>query len=178
MSEDWKSIDGFPGYQVSSLGRVQSFKNGDIFGKLLTPSRGSKSRRAIVTLYRNGKKQYRLVARLVCEAFHGSPLTGQQAAHRNGNRLEDTRENLRWRTPKQNSAERDDHGTTARGERHYAAILTDDQVRQIREAYSARKSTGTVYGFITKTAARYNVKISCVEDIVYGRSWKHLKEQA
>lgn len=173
MNEEWRSIDGFPGYQVSSLGRVQSFKSGDIFGQILSPSRGSKSKRAIVTLYRGGKKQYRLVSRLVCGAFLRPAKPGEHAAHRDGNRLDDSLTNLRWRTPKQNMAERDEHGTTARGERHYAATLTEAQVVQIRRDYAEAKKT-TVYGFITKTANRHNVKISCIEDIVYERSWKHL----
>lgn len=173
MNEAWRSIHGFPGYQVSDLGRVRSFKSGELLGSLiLKPSRGGGAKRAIVTLYRDAVPHYRLVARLVCRAFHGEPMDGQQAAHGDGDVFNDRADNLRWATASENSADRDRHGRTSRGARHYAAKLSDGDVRSIRAAYETAKSAGRVYGVVTGLAKRHGVAVSCIEDIVYGRKWR------
>lgn len=174
MNEIWRPIPDFPGYQVSDLGRVRSYMSGDLLGvRVLKPSRGNKARRAIVTLYRDRKPHYRLVARLVCEAFHGAPPSDiHQAAHRNGSVFNDSASNLRWALPIENAEDRDTHGTTARAERHYAAQFTNAEVRAIRATYDMAKKDGRIYGVVVSLARKYNVKIWCIEEIVYRRKWR------
>lgn len=172
--EEWRSIKGFPGYKVSNLGHVLSHQKGDLFGHILKPSRGNKAKRALVTLYRDGKQYYRLVARLVCQAFHGDPLPRQQAAHQDGDVFNDRADNLEWKYPVGNCADRDRHGRTARGERHYAAQFTDAQVSQIKAAYREAKKAGRAYGIVVALAKKHNAKISAIETIVYERKWRHV----
>lgn len=175
-TEQWRPIAGFPGYQVSSLGRVMSFRRGDLMSsKILKPSRANKQKRALVTMYQDDKPQYRLVARLVCEAFHGAPPSDiHQAAHEDGKVFNDEATNLSWKTPLENGNDKVRHGTSTRGEDHWCSKLVVAKVKAIRERYSNAKASGAVYGAVTALAKEYDVGIHCIEDIVYGRKWRHV----
>lgn len=175
MTEEWRAIPGFPGYQVSSLGRVQSFKRGGLFGKILSPSVSKRSGRSMVTMHMEGKPHWRLVARLVCQSFHGAPPTKRhQAAHGDGNTSNDTKENLSWKTPKENCEDRTRHGRTVMGTKHHAAILTERKVIKIREKHAAMKTAGNGYGANKSLAEKYGVSIWVIEDVVYRRKWRHI----
>lgn len=174
LHEEWRAIDGFPGYQVSSLGRVRSFRRGTLDAVILRPSTANKAGRKVATIYADGVRYYRLVARLVCGAFSGPPAPGQQAAHKNGNAGDDRADNLYWASPLQNSADRDRHGRTARGSRHYATKLTERDVAAIKAVYLTEKSKGRIYGVVVGLSRQYGVSLSAIEDIVYGKKWRHV----
>ncbi|RWI33392.1 MAG: hypothetical protein EOR13_17715 [Mesorhizobium sp.] len=81
----------------------------------------------------NGEKVY--AHRLVCEAVHGpAPTLKHEAAHSCGRGDFGcvAPRHLSWKTPKENNADQLTHGTRARGAAHYAAKLTEDDVREIR----------------------------------------------
>lgn len=170
--EEWKPIIGFDGYQVSNLGRVQSFRKGDLFPLILKPSRANKARRALYTLYKNKKPHWRLASRLVCEAFNGPAPSGYHAAHLDGNHLNDCATNLEWKTPLANMADRDKHGRTSRGSKHYASILDENDVAEIKRIYADAKQENRVYGVVTALADVYGVKLGTIENIIYGRRWR------
>lgn len=171
MNEEWRPIKDFPGYQVSSLGRVQSFRRGDIFGKILSPRSCNKYGRRLVTIYRDAKRCDRLVARLVCQAFHGDPPTpAHHAAHVNETCDDDRSENIEWQTPQQNIATR----IPSRGENHYAAKTTEAIVRQIRQMHAEKKHLNRHYGAIPALAKQFGLTPSAVEDIVNRRKWRHI----
>jgi hypothetical protein len=173
--EHWRPIKGFSGYQISSLGRVQSFKRGDLLGTVLKPNILKQSGRAMVTLYIDGKPHWRLVARLVCRAFNGEPPTKRhQAAHLDGNRTNDIPSNLEWKTPLQNVADRERHGRTVKGEKHHAAKLTADQVIQIRQRHKEMRDAGKSYGSVAALTAEYSLGEGTITDIVSRRKWKHI----
>ena len=62
---------------------------------------------------------------VVCETFHGPRPPGHQAAHGNGAPADCRAENLSWKTPHGNQADRLQHGTLGRK-------LTAEQVSEIR----------------------------------------------
>lgn len=171
MIEEWRPIKGFPGYQVSNLGRIQSFRRGDIFGKILKPSTGNKYGRQIAALYVDGERQDRLVSRLVCAAFKGDPPTPEhQAAHLNETATDDRADNLEWQTPQQNIATR----IAARGEAHYAAKTTEADVIEIRRLHAEKKTLNRHYGAIPALAKQFGMTASAIEDIVNRRKWRHI----
>lgn len=115
MDEKWWYIDGFPGYMISNCGRVWSSKS-RIF---LTPSRANRHGHLMVSLCRNGDVYYRLVHRLVAEAFLDNPLNYLIVRH-----LDDDPEynyvgNLAWGTQKQNF-----HDCILSGRANYTRINT------------------------------------------------------
>ena len=100
MNEIWRSIKGFPDYEVSNFGRVRSFKRN---GELIRTLARQKSGYMEVNLSANGKVKKQLVHRLVAEAFvpniHGKPCVN----HINCDRSDNRPENLEWVTHKENS---------------------------------------------------------------------------
>ena len=127
QSELWLPVPGFADYEVSSFGRVRSWK---------TTGYGTALRRdprelRLHPVTRGGylycklsrpdtkKKVHCLVHRLVLEAFVGPCPDGMQCRHfpdrtTTNNRLS----NLSWGTPIENSHDRVAHGTQASGSRH------------------------------------------------------------
>lgn len=96
--EIWKDIVGFEGYQVSSLGRVRSFK-GTI--RVLSPNKSS--RYCQVTLFREGERHYRKIHRLVAEAFIPNPNNLPFVNHKNEDKTDNRVENLEWCDAKYNN---------------------------------------------------------------------------
>jgi hypothetical protein len=90
MTEVWKDVEG-TGYQVSSLGRLIGRK-----GRILHPTRMPNGYYAISI-----DKTLVYVHRLVAEAFLGRP-EGKQVDHIDGNKANNTAENLRWVTAREN----------------------------------------------------------------------------
>lgn len=110
-----------------------------------------------------GKKQ-ELVHRLVLLSFVGPCPSGMECAHNNGNRQDARLENLRWSTRKSNHADKHDHGTAQRGERHGNAKLLDIEVVAMRNMKLSAKQISDQFG----------VSKSCAKKIISGESWRHL----
>lgn len=73
-TERWRQVDGWPGYEVSDLGRVRSWHawRGQPVPRLLNPSRASYGTRYFeVSMYREGLHQVKRLHRLVAAAFLG-----------------------------------------------------------------------------------------------------------
>jgi hypothetical protein len=101
MEEVWKDVNGFPGYMVSSLGRVKGRK-----GWILSPTirkHGYKS----VSLYTT-KTEYTTVqvSRIVAFAFLPNPENKPHVDHVNRMTGDNRVENLRWATPSENQSNR------------------------------------------------------------------------
>lgn len=110
----------------------------------------------------------RSVHRMVCEAFHGSPPSAvHQVAHANGDAHDNRAENLRWATVGENQADKEAHGTVPQGSSHYAARLTDDDVRAIRD----RAASGTRQSAL---ASEFGISRATVNNIVHRRKWRHV----
>jgi hypothetical protein len=103
----------------------------------------------------------------VCAQAHGPAPDGHQAAHSCGNPRCVNKRHVRWATPKENQADRIDHGTTGRGEANPAAKLTADEVLLIRAAVEAGESKSSA-------ARQYQVSVRLVRFIVQRKKWAHL----
>jgi hypothetical protein len=103
---------------------------------------------------------------LVCTTFHGDPPgPGYHAAHANGDSLDNRAENLSWKTPKENEADKIAHGTSNRGDRQWNSKLTLEKVIRIREEYAK--------GGVTQRdiAVKYGISQPTVSEIVNRRKW-------
>lgn len=106
--EKWKDIAGYEGlYQISNMGRVKSLErfkpNGQIVPeKIKTPSAKSNNYLAL-QLYKNNKPKNCYIHRLVAEAFIPNPQNKETVNHINGDKHDNSVENLEWSTYTENN---------------------------------------------------------------------------
>lgn len=160
-TEVWRPIAGYPGYEVSSWGKVKGKRVGVLQS---VTSRGYH----FVTLSHEGVPKVARVARLVAETFLGpQPFEGAHAAHSDGNKDNNRVSNLRWATAHDNQADVTRHGNRTRGSMVFGARLQEDDIPKIRE----RISNGERYPII---AADYSVSTSTISLIKLRRIWDHV----
>lgn len=106
--EIWKDIKGYEGkYQISNLGRIKSLsrfinncKENSLIGfyskERIIKQSISKTGYYVCTLFKNGKGRTFKVHRLVAEAFIDNPNELPIINHRDGNKLNNSLDNLEW----------------------------------------------------------------------------------
>lgn len=157
-----RTLSKAPGLSFRSDGVVVGVK-----GRPLKTRRGTGGYRYFTYRQDSGKRVTGRVHLLVCEAFHGPRPARMQARHLNGDNQDNSSGNLRWGTPEENYADRDAHGTTARGERQGLAKLTELEVRQIRGLL--------VNGLPQREIAdEFSVSEGTISDIGHWRTWTHI----
>ena len=109
------------------------------------------------------------VHRLVCLAFRGeAPSPEHEAAHLNGNPMDNRAANLAWKTKSGNEADKVGHETGNRGSRHGMSKLTEDHVRELRALAASGEPQKDL-------AIRYNVSQTTISNILNGRTWGWLE---
>jgi hypothetical protein len=144
VEEVWKTIEEFPRYEVSNIGRVRQvqtkhvrtpFNNGNYYQVDLYPG-----------------KQTRQIHRLVAENFLGKH-PGMHVNHKNGNKLDNRLDNLEWCTPSENIQH-----------------AYDNNLRLPPKEKAVRiKETGEVFRSITKCAEAIGGDIQNVSACLNGK---------
>jgi len=168
VQEEWREIPGFPMYEASNLGRVRSWKTMGVGNNISKKPRfikgSSNEGYRQVTLRQNDCSVTRKVSVLVALAFRGPRPNGYHVAHEDGDPSNDKAENLSYKTPKDNTADRYRHGTIPFGEACNFSKLTESEVHEIRE------STGPAKTLIDK----FDVTVSVIIRIRNGTLWPHM----
>jgi len=118
VSEIWKPIPGFPGYEVSNEGRVRSYRargggdNGHSWHISSSPQRvlrpgWSAGYPYVHLMDEQGRKRTFKIHKLVMIAFVGPAPAGMEVCHNDGSRDNNRLENLRYDTRKGNAADID-----------------------------------------------------------------------
>lgn len=95
MKEEWKPIKGYEGlYEVSNMGRVKSLHRSQ--GIIL--KQGTFHGYMKVGLHKNGTRSTKKVHRLVATAFIRNPNNYEFVNHKDGNKKNNTVDNLEWCT--------------------------------------------------------------------------------
>lgn len=92
VGEEWKSVDGYKGYEVSNMGRVRN-----MYG-ILQPIPNKITNRLYVSMTdSNGKRHNLILARVIAGAFcEGHTQETNTVNHKDGNFLNNKAENLEW----------------------------------------------------------------------------------
>ena len=96
--EEWKTIEAFPNYAVSNLGRVKRIltcTGKPIEDRVLSPYIGWRGAR-MVNLSDKGRHHSLRIARLVATAFLPNPDRRRVVLHKDGDILNDRLDNLQW----------------------------------------------------------------------------------
>lgn len=178
-AEIWKPVIGYEAeYEVSNSGKVRSLDtiqrrsngrticNFKIKGKILKPYKTGRNG-GYLTVSIHGKNHK--VHRLVAEAFIPNPDNLPQVNHIDGNKNNNTIENLEWVTNLENMRHAFETGLHLVGENVYNSKLTAEQVKAIREEYTP-KTRGKGAKSLAK---KYGVSDITIRNIIKGRKWKH-----
>ena len=158
---EWRTVSANPAYEVSDCGQVRRTSTGRVIVQRLN----DKGYANVETCHEGKRKHYR-VARLVCEAWHGPPpFSKAQAAHLDGNKLNNVPSNLAWTTNKENARHRILHGTQPCGTSHGLAKLSEQDVRRIRSSRLTNEALAEELG----------VGSANICHIRKGRLWRHVQ---
>lgn len=159
----WKPFPLNPRYLVRGDG-------GGILGPYRKPLKACRLKRGgylAVNIYLGGKRKLWRVNRIVCWTFHGPPPSRRhEAAHSDGDKLNNSPRNLSWKTRLENMRDRICHGTSNQGSTNAFAKLTESKVRTIKRLLKGEK--------ICVIAARFKVASSIISGIKNGDRWKHV----
>lgn len=119
MTEEWRGVPGFPGYEVSDLGRVRSLDRAVTYnrvdqysgrtltitkkvrGRILAPGTVASGHQFVVL----GRKHGRFIHTLVLLAFVGPAPPRHECCHWDDDARNNALTNLRWGTRKENVAD-------------------------------------------------------------------------
>ena len=135
-SEQWRAVEGYPGYEVSNLGRVR--KNGK-----LTSSHRTRKGYWQTNLYKRRKQTLHYIHRLVAIAFIPNPENKPTVNHIDGDKNNNRVSNLEWATYLENNL----HAIKNHLHRHYTrAVKQYDLQGNLLATYNsiveANKATG------------------------------------
>ena len=184
MTEEWKDVEGFPNYLVSSEGRIWS-KTRIIkrpSGNYLRHGHfmeGRDDTHGYLTVGIKNKKQRKNVKihRLVAIAFLENPENKREVNHINGIKTDNRKLNLEWMTSKENKSHAWNMGLYTKqdrsklsGENNPTSKFTEDQVREIRRIYRQGGITQKALGKL------YNTSQAQIYYIVNRITWKNIEE--
>lgn len=169
MREQWKPIIGYDGrYEASNLGRIRSSQWGRY--RILRPATQNGGYK-YVNLHQDRKGYARTVHRLVFEAFNGKLPKKIEVNHKDGDKANNRLSNLDQMTRSENLLHRIHVlgivPEGAKGEAHYAARFTEQDVLDIRVHFDAGMHPKAI-------ASIYSCTQSAIRHIGKRRSWTHI----
>ena len=164
-NEIWEDIKGYEGYyQISETGKVLSVRNSFILSP--TTSNGYKE----VVLSVNHIKGYKLIHRLVAEAFIPNVDNKPEVNHIDGDKLNNNINNLEWVTRVENAKHAGANGLMPSGEKNHMVVLSKSDVNKIIKLRYIHKLE------VEDIANLFNVSISHLSQVVNGDTW-HFEDE-
>ena len=156
--EEYRTIPGFPDYQVSNLGNVRSLKRKK--PRLLKPWTTAQGYKQVRLYLNTDTSVYLKVHYLVLKTFLGERPEGHCVRHLDGDRTNNELSNLAYGTSEANWNDRIDHDT-------YGYKLNIRKVRIIRGLHKCGFTT-------TRLSEIFRVTTSHISRIVHHRQWTNV----
>ena len=174
MKEIWKPVIGYHDirgdrFMASNTGKIKSCVTGKVL-KTYVGNRGYESLRLTV----DGVKKSITIHRAVALAFIPNPNQYAEINHKDGNKLNNSLNNLEWCTRSQNERHKFDTGlydpSRISGEHNGNHKLTVENVKYIREHFQRKsKEFGA-----TPLCKKFGVNQKTVMDVVNRKIWKNV----
>lgn len=175
IDEEIRPVPGFEGYYVSCDGTLYSDKANSAFSQRLISKLNpgpDKHGYRVMTVKKPGGGWRHLYAHVaVALTWIGPKPDGMEVCHNDGVISNCHYTNLRWDTHRANMQDKKAHGTEVIGEKRMFAKLTDEAVREIRDAYLNR--TGRFWGR-DELAQKFGVHPLNVTRAAKGLTWAHI----
>ena len=169
--EIWIKAKNYSNYEVSNLGRLKTFNwKGTGKESIIKPAKDKRGYLRTVLKGDDGISKTIKVHRIVLNSFNPTNEV-LEVNHKNGIKDDNRIENLEWCTRKQNIQHCIDNNLqyVLKGEEIGNSKLTEREVLEIRKKFIPR-----IYSR-SKLAKEYNVSEATIKDIIYLRTWNHLK---
>jgi len=161
--EVWKPVSGWESsYEVSDLGRIRNANTGYIRKPVELPDGHMQ-----IKLNHMGSWSMAAMHRLVLRAFVGRCPDGMECRHLDGNPANNSLNNLRWGTRKENTADALHHDTIKRGSDVTVSVLNEIQVNDLLDRFEA----GEEGRFI---ASEFGISQQQFYKITSGQQWSHV----
>ena len=135
MQEQWKVIDEATNYEVSNLGNIRNRTTLQTLKGRITKSGYYQ---VSIKIDETGKFCNRYIHRLVAQYWINNPENKKEVNHKDGNKTNNTIENLEWVTSSENQKHRHLIGITNTSQRRVGKFTTDGELvaefNSIREA--------------------------------------------
>jgi hypothetical protein len=180
MIEKWKDVVGYEGlYSVSNLGRIKSLDKVIYYNRGGNSLSMKKSVRILkqnktrdgyfgVCLFKDSKRKYVRVHRVVAETFIKNPKNKPYINHKDGNKLNNYVNNLEWVTGSENILHALKTGLWIPAKGEQRSKFSEGEVLKIRKLWDE--------GSITQIAMakKYKVGKNCIHYIIKRNTWKHI----
>lgn len=165
--ELWRPIARRPDYEISTLGRLRSFRR-DKAGRVRDSEINRHGYRQFV-FTRNNQRQAVLVHRMVARAFLPNPLNLPEVNHKTFVKADCRLGNLEWMTRGDNvrHAARYLPPTEVRGSKHGRSKLKESDVLSIRKKRSNGERSQDI-------ASQFGICKSTVNQVVARKIWTHI----
>ena len=160
MPREYRTLD-ISDYEITRDGQVINKHTG-------RPVKGQPNGKGYLRVCISGKLQF--IHRLVAQRYIPNPENKPQVNHIDGNKCNNSVENLEWVTNKENRKHAVEKHLHLGGEDCPWAKLSANDVKEIRAKYPNLSQA--------RLAEMYHVSPITIHDIVKGKTWKQLKRYA
>lgn len=172
IKEEWKTIKDFPNYEISTRGNIRTKKYYDKRNNLRESKLLSKRTNRVGYVYvilsnKTIKHKTLTVHRLVAKAFIPNPQNKPQVNHIDGNKQNNTMNNLEWCTASENVKKRYEIGNDGN---NYKAInqydLNGDYIKTWNKIIDIERKLGFCHQHIS-SCCKHKLKTA------YGYVWEY-----
>lgn len=171
VKEVWRTVSGFPMLQASNLGRIRRRDDASIgrhgADRVYRPRFKDERPYFAIRVMVNGRRRNLYVHRLVCLAFKGPAPPKHDAAHHDGNSVNNLPSNLKWATRKENNVDKIRHGTIPKGDQNNRSKLRCVHIPKIREMIKAGAT-------LREIGKQFGVTAVAIHAIKTNRTWTHV----
>ena len=161
----WKDIVGYENeYQINQFGEIRTLKDSPKLKKydVLKPQISKRNGYVYQMLYKNGKEKLLRVHRLVAMAFLPNPNNLPQVNHKDGNKQNNSVDNLEWCEQSDNMKHAYKNGLQTPSENQRKAIINTNKLKQKKVCQIKDGEVINTFSGISEASRQTKISISCI----------------